>query len=276
MGGKEREVRMSRVPGEEASCRRGSGHRVSSLALVAAVLPAVEEKGSFIPQPPPTTLARWTENLCAVGCERQAQLEGGREGTLHAGSVESWGLSGGCFLKGFGLSLRKKRDRGGDLIEPRKWDRGVIAAQPPGPPLPTWDLHPARPTLGSQLPCFSSRREEREGERQGCAWLRCPRSPLRAPSLPDRKPAPIPSQLQLCHHRPLNPRPTESHSAPGPSGSTPVPPRWPPKRPGLSRGRPQLTGPSSWSLGLAPHSPTLAPRGVAYAGLDRGPVSQAH
>lgn len=31
--------------------------------------------------------------------------------------------------------------------------------------------HPARPTLGSQLPRFSSRREEREGERRGCAWL---------------------------------------------------------------------------------------------------------
>lgn len=70
MGGKESEVRMSRVPGEEASCSGGSGHRVSSLALVAAVLPAVEEKGSFIPtlappQPPPTPLAWRTENLCA-------------------------------------------------------------------------------------------------------------------------------------------------------------------------------------------------------------------
>lgn len=105
MEGKESEVRMSRVPGEEASCRGDSGHRVSSLALVAAVLPAVEEKGSFIPtlappQPPPTSLVWWTENLCAVGCEGQAQLKGGREGTLHAGSTESWGLSGGCFLKG--------------------------------------------------------------------------------------------------------------------------------------------------------------------------------
>ena len=100
------------------------------------------------------------------------------------------------------------------MREPRKWDRGVIAAQPPGSPLPTWDLHPARPTLGSQLPCFSSRREKREGERQGCAWLRCPRSLLRAPSLPDRKPAPIPSQLQLCHHRPP--------SSPGPRSHTPL------------------------------------------------------
>lgn len=69
-GGKESEVRMSRVPGREASCRGGSGHRASSLVLVAAVLPAVEEKGPFIPtlappQPPPTSLAWWTENLCA-------------------------------------------------------------------------------------------------------------------------------------------------------------------------------------------------------------------
>lgn len=164
MGGKESEVRMSRVPGEEASCRRGSGHRVSSLALVAAVLPA----------------------------------------------------------------------------------------------------------------CFSSRREEREGERQGCAWLRCPRSPLRAPSLPDRKPAPIPSQLQLCHHRPRSTPGPRSHTRSGAQRLHPGSSAMAPKRPGLSRGRLQLTGPSSWSLGLAPHSPTLAPRGVAYAGLDRGPVSQAH
>jgi hypothetical protein len=61
---------MSGVLGGEASCRGGSGYRVSSLALVAAVLPAVEEKGPFIPtqappQPPPTSLARRTENLCA-------------------------------------------------------------------------------------------------------------------------------------------------------------------------------------------------------------------
>lgn len=70
MGGEESEVRMSRVPGRETSCRGVSRHRVSSLALVAAVLPAVEEKGPFIPtlappQPPPTSLAGWTENLCA-------------------------------------------------------------------------------------------------------------------------------------------------------------------------------------------------------------------
>ena len=162
------------------------------------------------------------------------------------------------------------------MSEPRKWDRGVIAAQPPGPPLPTWDLHLARPTLGSQLPCFSSRREESEGERQGCAWLRCPRSPLRAPSLPDRKPAPIPSQLQLCHHRPRSTPGPRSHTRSGAQRLHPGSSAMAPKRPGLSRGRLQLTGPSSWSLGLAPHSPTLAPRGVAYAGLDRGPVSQAH
>lgn len=48
MGGKQSKVRVSGVPTGEASCRGGSGHRVSSLALVAAVLPAVEEKGPFI------------------------------------------------------------------------------------------------------------------------------------------------------------------------------------------------------------------------------------
>lgn len=94
---------MSRVPRGQTSCRGGSGHRVSSLALVAAVPPAVEEKGPFIPtlappQPPPTSLAEWTENLCAAGCEGQAQLEGGREGTLHAGSTGPWGLPGGWSL----------------------------------------------------------------------------------------------------------------------------------------------------------------------------------
>lgn len=36
-----------------------------------------------------------------VGREGQAQLEGGREGTPHAGFTELWGLAGGrSFLRG--------------------------------------------------------------------------------------------------------------------------------------------------------------------------------
>lgn len=107
MKGKESEVRISGVPGGEASCRGDCGHRVSSLAVVAAVLPAVEEKGPFIPtlappQPPPTSLAGWTRVCVPVGPEGQAQLEGGREGTPRVGSTESWSLSGGrSFPRGF-------------------------------------------------------------------------------------------------------------------------------------------------------------------------------
>lgn len=67
---KRKRVSISGVPGGDASCRGGSGHRVSSLTLVAAVLPAVEKKDPFIPTlapppPPPTSLAWWTGNACA-------------------------------------------------------------------------------------------------------------------------------------------------------------------------------------------------------------------
>lgn len=99
MKGKESKVRLSGVPGGEARCRGGSGHRVSSLALVAAVLPAVEEKGPFIPtlvppQPPPTSLAGGQRICVPGGPEGQAQLEGGREGTPPVGSTEPGRLSG--------------------------------------------------------------------------------------------------------------------------------------------------------------------------------------
>ena len=136
----------------------------------------------------------------------------------------------------------------------------------PIPPAPPWvHNYLAFPAEGRR------RREKGRGVPSCC----CPRSPLRAPSLPDRKPAPIPSQLQLCH-----PPPPQAHGVthcsagsqrlrPGSSATAP-------RRLGLSRGRPQLTGPSSGSLGLAPQSPTLAPRGVAYAGPDRGPLPEAH
>lgn len=133
------------------------------------------------------------------------------------------------------------------------------------------------PTPGSQLPRFSSRREEREGERQGCAWLLLPLSPLRAPSLPDRKPAPIPSQLQLCP--PPLPAGPQSHTplSPGPTAPPRLLPDGPQKAgpiPGAGRPHPPLTGPSSWSPGLAPPAPTLAPRCVAGAGPDGGSLPQ--
>lgn len=123
--------------------------------------------------------------------------------------------------------------------EPREWNKRVNAAQPAGLPLPIWGPHPVLPTLGSQLPRFSSRREKREGERQGCAPVCCcPRSPLRAPSLPDRKPAPIPSQLQLA---------------------TPPPP--PPQA-----HRVTLPWAASPALQLRPGSSALAPKDRAYPG----------
>lgn len=79
--------------------------------------------------------------------------------------------------------------------EPGECDKGVNAAQPPGPPFPACGPGPARPALGSQLPRFSSRREKREGERQGCACLSLPPLPSAGPfpsrqeTSPDSQPA---------------------------------------------------------------------------------------
>lgn len=85
---------------------------MSSLALVAAVLPAVEKKRSFHshfgPAPAPTPGLADGECACFEGSEGQAQLEGGREGTPPADSTESWGLSGDQNgPRAFWLSLRK-------------------------------------------------------------------------------------------------------------------------------------------------------------------------
>ena len=56
-------------------------------------------------------------------------------------------------------------------------------------------------------------------------------------------------------------------AAGGPCDSAPAP-LLRPRRPNLPRGRPQPTGPSSWSPGLASPSPTLAPHRVAGKGPD--------
>lgn len=163
---KESEVRMSGVPGGKASCRGGSRHRVSSLALVAAVLPA-----------------RFS-----------------REG-------------------------RRGREEG----------RGVPV----------------------------------------CC---CPRSLLQAPSLPDRKPTPIPSQLQ----------PSAPTSTPGPRSHTPLGSRALRLRPssselspkaGLIPGAAPAHRPHPLVPGLAPYSTTLAPRGflgtsrLGARGPNKGPLS---
>lgn len=157
--------------------------------------------------------------------------------------------------------------------EPRERDKGVNSAQPPGPPLTTWGPYPARPTLGSQLPRFSSRRERWEGERLGCACLLLPPLPYAGP-FPSRQETSPDSQSAAASPPPpppSNPGP-QSHTPLGgrralrlrPGSSAPARPR----RPDLSRGRPQPTGPSSRSPGLAAPFPTLAPRGVARKGPD--------
>lgn len=165
--------------------------------------------------------------------------------------------------------------------EPWEWDKGVNAAQPPGPPLPTWGPHPARPPPphpGSQLPRFSSRREKREGERQGCACLLLPPLPSAGPFPSRQETSPDSQPAAALPAPPLHPRPTESHSPgrlAGPCGSAPAL-RTGPQRPGLSRGGPSPQAPPSWSRGLAPHSPTLATGGVACERPDKGPVPEAH
>ena len=166
--------------------------------------------------------------------------------------------------------------------EPRERDKGVHWAQPPGPPLPTWGPYPARPTLGSQLPRFSRRREERAGERQGCACLLLPPLPSAGP-FPSRQETSPDSQPAAA----LPPRPTTSNpahgvtlpsAAGGPCDSAPAPlaPLLWPLRPSLSQGRPQPTGPSSWSPGLASPSPTLVTRWVAREEPDKAPLPQVH
>lgn len=125
--------------------------------------------------------------------------------------------------------------------EPWEWDKGVNAAQPPGPPLPTWGPHPARPpppTPAHNYLAFPAEGRRGREKGRGVPVCCCPRSPLRAPSLPDRKPAPIPSQLQLC----LPPPP----STPGPRSHTPLG-GWP--------------GPAA-----PPRLSALAPKGPAYPG----------
>lgn len=139
--------------------------------------------------------------------------------------MELWGLAGGRSFQSGVLTLRNKRMelRTCGESDPRERDKGVKWAQPPEPPLPTWGLDPARPTLGSQLPRFSSRREVWEGERLGCACLLLPPLPSAGPfpsrqeTSPDSQPAAAlpPSPL-------LQPGPTESPRRPaGPA----TPPR---------------------------------------------------
>lgn len=113
-GGKESEVGMSRGLGGEASCRGDYGHRVSSLALVAAVLPAVEEKGSFIPtlappRLPPTPLAWWTENLCEERAMRGRHSWKGAGRACLLPVLRSSGICPevGALGEGLWLSLRK-------------------------------------------------------------------------------------------------------------------------------------------------------------------------
>lgn len=164
----------------------------------------------------------------------------------------------GAFRKEFWLSLRKKRDRSEALSEPREWDRGVNAAPPPEPPLPTRGPQPASPTPGSQLPRFSRRREEREGERQGCAWLLLPPLPSAGPfpsrqeTSPDSQPAaalpPPPHPHQLQAHGVTLDSAGAQRLRPGSSGAAPT------HRPLLL-----VPGPRPSLLPHWPHAAWLAP-----------------
>lgn len=108
--------------------------------------------------------------------------------------------------------------------EPRERDKGVNSAQPPGPPLPTWGPNPACPTLGSQLPRFSSRREVWEGERQGCACLLLPPLPSAGPFPSRQETSPDSQPAAALPPPPLQPGPTESHSPRRPADPA-TPPR---------------------------------------------------
>lgn len=96
--------------------------------------------------------------------------------------------------------------------------------------------HPARPTLGSQLPRFSSRREEREGERRGCAWLLLALLPSAGP---------FPSRQE-----------TSPGSQPAAGLSAPPPP---PRAYGVT-----LYPAAGLALQLRPDYSALAPQGLAY------------
>lgn len=141
--------------------------------------------------------------------------------------------------------------------EPWEWDKGVNAAQPPGPPLPTSGPHPARPptpTPAHNYLAFPAEGRRGREKGRGVPVCCCPRSPLRAPSLPDRKPAPIPSQLQLCLPPPPPPQ-AHGVTLPWAAGRAqrlrPGSPLWPPKA-RLIPGRPQPTGPSLLVPGPGP------------------------
>lgn len=134
--------------------------------------------------------------------------------------------------------------------EPRERDKGVNSAQPPGPPLTTWGPYPARPTLGSQLPRFSSRRERWEGERLGCACLLLPPLPYAGPFPSRQETSPDSQSAAACP-----PPPTRAHrvtlpsAAGGPCDSAPVPPL-----------RPGPEGPTYPGGGPSPQAPPPGPR----------------
>lgn len=122
--------------------------------------------------------------------------------------------------------------------------------------------HPARPTLGSQLPRFSSRREEREGERRGCAWLLLALLPSAGP-FPSRQETSPGSQPAAGLSAPPTPTPgLWSHTLPSGRPGPAAPPRL------LSSGPQGLAYPSAAQEhrpflrvpGLVPGSPTLATR----------------
>ena len=161
--------------------------------------------------------------------------------------------------------------------EPRECDKGVNSAQPPGPPFPVWGPCPARPTLGSQVPRFSSRREKREGERQGWACLLLPLLPSAGP-FPSRQETSTDSQPAAALPPPLL-RPPRVYRVTHPWAAG----RALRLRPGCSalapagRARPGAApAPKAPPPGLAPHSPTRAPGGVAFGGPDKGLLHLVH
>lgn len=218
-------MRRSRIPGGEASCPEGSGHTVSRLALVAAALPAVEEKGPFIPtlappQPPPTRPAWRTENLCAERAVRgrHSWKRAGRGASCRLrtalGFVARWSSPSGIpaeFEK-----VRKKGHGAEDLTAERAQGVGQsgesVSGAAPRATSSNSGTRPARPTRGSRLPRVS-RREEREGERLGCACL------LLLPPLPSA--GPFPSRQETSpDSQPAAACPPPPASTPGPRSHT--------------------------------------------------------